>query len=73
MSWVGKLKYALRPEYRIVQEGKGTYSAETWRLWWPFWRYVHYTSGMTAEHTQARLEDVLRLKRSPVIKYLGKI
>jgi hypothetical protein len=62
-----------KPEYRIVQDSNGIYSAEVRRLWWPFWHRVLFTSGITAEHTERKLEDVLKMKRNPTVKYLGRI
>lgn len=62
-----------KPEYRIVQDSNGIYSAEVRRWWWPFWQYVIFTGSMTAESAESKLEVVLKMRRNPTVKYLGRV
>jgi hypothetical protein len=62
-----------QPEYRIVKDCSGDYLAEVRRWWWPFWQHVLWTYAGTEGDAENKLRKLLRLKREPVVKYLGRI
>lgn len=53
-------------KYRIVTDTYSGYSAEVWRLWWPFWVEI----GCKTFPTEERAEAYIRKSIKKVVRHV---